>query len=80
MNGKVESDNKTHANSFNKYFTTLAKKLIDILGPSTKHFKDYLSIPNPDSTFFDPVTPEEVNDIIANLDENKSNDSNDTPP
>ena len=71
---------KTHANSFNKYFTTVAQKLIDILGPSTKHFKDYLSNPNPDSVFFDPVTPEEVNDIIANLDENKSNDSNDTPP
>ena len=41
INGKVESDNKTVANSFNKYFTTVAQKLIDKLGPSTKHFKDY---------------------------------------
>ena len=31
INGKVESDNKTVANSFNKYFTTIAQKLIDKL-------------------------------------------------
>ena len=79
INSKVESDNKTVANSFNKYFTTVAQKLIDKLGPSTKHFKDYLSNPNPESFFLDPVTPEEVNDIIANLDEYKSNDSYDIP-
>ena len=75
INGKVESDNITVASSFNKYFTTVAQKLIDKLGPSRKHFKDSLTNPNPDSFFLDPVTPEEVNDIIANLDKSKSNDS-----
>ncbi len=80
INGKVESDNKTVANSFNKYFTTIAQKLIDKLGPSTKNFKDYLTSPNPHSFFLEPVTPQEVNDIIANLDESKANDSYDIPP
>ena len=34
---------------------------------------------NPESIFLDPVTPKEVNDIIANLDESKANDSYDIP-
>ena len=80
IDGKLNSDNKIVADSFNRYFTTVAQKLIDKLGPTTKHFRDYLINHNPNSFFFDPVTPEEVNDIIANLDENKANDSYDITP
>ena len=54
------------------YFTTVAHNLIDKLGPSTNHFTKYLANPNSESFFLDPVTLEEVNDIIANLEESKS--------
>ena len=80
INGKLTSENKIVADSFNRYFTTVAQKLIDKLGPPTKHFRDYLINHNPNSFFLDPVTPEEVNDIIANLDESNANDSDDITP
>ena len=80
INGKVKSNNKTVADSFNQYFTTVAQKLIETLSPSSKNFKDCLTNQNPNSFFLDPVTPEEVNDIIENLNESKANDSYDIPP
>ena len=80
INGKLTTDNKTVADSFNKYFTTVAQMLIDKLGPATKDFRNYLTNYNPNSFFLDPVTPEDVTDIIANLDESKANDSYDIAP
>ncbi len=47
--------------------------------PSRKDFNDYLVNSNFNSIFLDPVNPQEVNDIIANLDESKSNDSYNVP-
>ena len=79
VNGKIVSDNKTIANSFTKYFTTIAQKVQEKMKPSSVHFSNYMHINYPDSIFLDPVTPEEVNDIIANLDETKANDSYDIP-
>ncbi len=73
---------KTVGDSFNQYFTTAAQKFIIIigkLGSTNDNFEKYLTSTNPHSFFIDPVTPEEVNDIIANLDENKANDSYDIP-
>ena len=67
------------ANSFNQYFTSVAQKLVEKMEPATKDFKDFLVNSNLNSIFLDPVTPEEVNDIIANLDESKSNDSYNVP-
>ena len=80
INGKIISDNKNVADSFNQYFTTVAQKLLDKLGPSTNHFTKYLANPNSESFFLYPVAPEEVNYIIANLEENKSYDSYNIPP
>ena len=79
INGKFTSDSKTVANSFNQYFTSVAQKLVEKMKPSTKDFNDYLTNSNLNSMFLDPVTPEEVNDIVANLDESKSNDSYNIP-
>ena len=45
--------------------------------PPTKKFKDYHQ--NPRSFFIQPVTPQEINDLVANLDETKVNDSYDLP-
>ncbi len=71
INGKFTSDSKMVANSFNQYFTSVAQKLVEKMEPATKDFKDFLVNSNLNSIFLDPVTPEEVNDIIANLDESK---------
>ena len=79
INGKFTSDGKMVANSFNQYFTTVAQKLIDKMKPSTKDFKDFLVNSNFNSFLLSPVTSEEVNDIIATLDESKSNDSYTVP-
>ena len=75
VNWKVTSDSKIIANSINQYFTSVAQKLVEKMTLSTKDFKDFLTNANLSSFFLDPVTPVEVNDIIANLDENKSSDS-----
>ncbi len=79
INGKLTSDKKAVADSFNQYFTTVAQKLIDKLRPTTDNFEKYLTSTNPHSFLIDPVTPEEVNDIIANLDKNIGNDYYDIP-
>ena len=79
INGKFTSDGKMVANSFNQYFTTVAHQLIEKMKPSTKDFKDFLVNSNLNSFFLGPVTSEEVNDIIATLDESKSNDSYNVP-
>ena len=79
INGKLTIDQKIIANCFNEYFTTVAQKLIDKMKPAKKHFRDYLKIPNPRSFFIQPITPQEINDLIANLDETKANDSHDIP-
>ena len=80
INGKIISDNEHVADSFNQYFTAVAQQLLDKLGASTNHFKGCLINRNPDSFFLDPVSPREVNHIIANLEESKSFDSYDIPP
>ena len=79
INGKFTSDGKMVANSFNQYFTTVAQKLLDKMKLSTKDVKDFLVNSNFNSFFLGPVTSEEVNDIIATLDESKSNDSYTVP-
>ena len=79
INGKFTSDSKIIANSFNQYFTSVVQKLVEKMIPSTKDFKDFLTNANLNSFFLDPLTPVEVNDIIANLDENKSSDSYNVP-
>ena len=79
INGKFTSDSKIIANSFNQYFTSVVQKLVEKMTPSTKDFKDFLTNANLNSFFLDPLTPVEVNDIIANLDENKSSDSYNVP-
>ena len=47
--------------------------------PATKHYRDYLKTTNTKSFFIQPITPQEINDLIANLDETKANDSYDIP-
>ena len=79
INGKLTTNKKIIANCFNEYFTTVAQKLVDKMKPATKHCRDYLKTPNTKSFFIQPITPQEINDLIANIDETKANDSYDIP-
>ena len=72
INGKFTSDSKIVANSFNRYFTSVAQKVVEKLKPSIKDS-------NMNSIFLQPVSPPEVNNITANLDESKSNYSYNVP-
>ena len=51
--------------------------MVDKMKPATKHYRDYLKTPNTKSFFIQLITPQEFNDLIANSDEAKANDSYD---
>ena len=54
--------------NINKYGSSLSD-VIDNSG-----YRNYLSEPNPKSLFLDPVSPNEISDIIRSLDRNKSSE------
>ncbi len=77
--GKLISDNKQVANTFNHFFTNIAQKLADKLGPAKANHKDFLKSPIQESFFINPVNPGEVKSELMSLDESKSPDSYEIP-
>ena len=78
-NGEATSSNSDISNIFNDYFAsigeTLSKK-IEILDENLlKNIKDLIR-PNRSSIFLSPITPEEIDRIIQQFDNNKSSPSN----
>ena len=74
INKEIVSDPVNVANHFNKFYTTVAKKLVEKLKNSTTCFQDYLSKPNENSMFVQPTCKEEIADIIKTINANKSSD------
>ncbi len=73
-NGCIITDQKKVANKFNKFYTTIADKLVTKLGkPSTK-YQDYLRNPNKHSIFLNETDPGEVAILLQKLDITKSGD------
>ena len=71
-NGTIVTDQKVVANKFNKFYTSIADKLVSKLGnPSTK-YQDYLKNPNEHSMFLNETDPGEISTLIRNLDINES--------
>ena len=60
------------ANTFNNYFSSIAKKTKDNINYSHKHYSDYLSDKCKNSFFIHPTNKDEIADIISSLDKNKS--------
>mgnify|MGYP001796354664 FL=1 len=67
------------ANIFNKYFTSIAEKLVAKIPHTNKHFHDFLKNPNENSLFLIPIENWETEAIISHLDSSKSTGPNSIP-
>ena len=72
--GNIITDQKTVANKFNKFYTSVADKLVRKLGNPTTKFQDYLKNPNKHTIFLNETDPGEVATLIHKLDTTKSGD------
>ena len=80
VNEKVISDHSTVANLFNNYFSTIQDKLLKEIVPSKYDFTNFLKTPNNYSFFIDPVTENEVSNLIKDtLKNNKTLGPNSLP-
>ena len=79
IGNSVVNNQKIVANHFNKFFTGIAKDLVNKLGKTSKKFTDYLHNPQSNSLFLNLVLEFEVSDEISNLDAKKSVDAYDIP-
>ena len=73
-NGNIITNQKTVANKFNKFYTSVAEKLVLKLGNPATKFQDYLKNPNEHSIFLNETDPGEVATLIRGLDITKSGD------
>ena len=62
------------ANKLNNCFTNVAANLAKTIKKPITRFQDYLQNPNESSLFLKETTPDEIQDIINNLDSKKSTD------
>ena len=75
------TDSKMISNAFNNHYTKVADKLLHKRKfKGNKPFTQYLKNSTTSSIVMHPVTPEEVSDIIQNLDVTKSTGPNSIPP
>ena len=72
-NGKTLTNPKI-ANKFNKFYTTVASKLVDKLGKPNNKYKDYLNNPYEHKIFLNEIDPGEVLEILLKLDPTKAAD------
>ncbi|XP_065678993.1 uncharacterized protein LOC136093712 [Hydra vulgaris] len=80
INENVISDHTSVANIFNNYFTTIQDELLKNTVPSKCTFGNFLKIPSINSFFIDPVTENEVANLIKDtLKNNKSLAPNSLP-
>ena len=77
--GKCLNDPKDIANSFNKFFSTVAAKIEKKIIPSTKKFDEYLTQKNQNSLFLSPTTPDEIKKLILKSDCSKAVGPNSIP-
>ena len=73
-NGKTITDQKTVANNFNNFYTTIADNLVSRLGESNNIFQDYLKNPNEHSFFLKEIEPDEVLSLLNKINAKKSAD------
>ena len=73
-NGNIITDQKAVANRFNKFYTTIADKLVTKLGKPATKFQDYLKNPNEHSIFLNETEPGEVATLMSKLNTSKSGD------
>ena len=73
-NNKVIANQKQVANIFNNYFINVAENLSKDLGPSKSSTDKYLDNPNKFNFFITPTDPQEILNLINELDPEKGSD------
>ena len=72
INNIQETDHFVLSRSFNRFFTTIAKKTESNIFHTLKNYIDYLTNPSEKTFFFSPTSPDKVEDIIKTLNLRKS--------
>ena len=72
INNDINDNPYDIANSFNKYFTTIADNLQNSIYDAGKGYKKYLKNRNPNSFFVRPTNREEILEIIDGLQKGKA--------
>ena len=67
------------ANTFNKFFSTIAQKIESKIIPTKTKYQDFLDNPSIDSFFLTPTDPQEIKSTINNLKNNKATGPNSIP-
>ena len=79
-NDSILTDDKSISESFNKYFTSIADKILhERKYTGVKSHMDYLHNPLPNSFVIRECTPLEVESLIASLNKNKATGPNSIP-
>ena len=79
VNGKITSDPKLIANTFNQFFFQIPQKIEAEIVPTTKHFHDFLHNPSEASIFLSPTSENEVENQIKTLKNHKANGPSSIP-
>lgn len=78
-NGKLITNHKNIANTFNEFFCDIPKHIEKNILKTHKKFQDYLLNPVLDTFFLDPTNNEEVQSYIKTLKNNKSSGPSSIP-
>ena len=60
INNSISSDPHIISESFNTFFSNVASNVRSRIPPSRHHFSEWLKIPNPNSIFVHPTSPNEI--------------------
>ena len=72
INNQIETKPKTISETFNKFFSTIAKDIDNKIIPTNKTHKDYLNASIVNSFFLTPINDEEVESLIKEMNTSKS--------
>ena len=79
VNNTEEMDPFVLSSSFNKFFTTIGKKIEANIVHTSENCTDYLTNPSEKTFFLTPTLPDEIEDIITTLNLTKSIGPNSIP-
>ena len=79
VENEILTDPKIIANTFNKYFSTVADKLQDKIFHTSHDFKNYLKNGNNNSFFINPTDKDEIIDILITFNINKTSGPHSIP-
>ena len=77
--GKNCTDPVDIANSFNRFFSSIGKKVQNSVYSEHVRFSDYLNNPCNDNFFTTPTCPKEVSELISTFQKNKASGPNSIP-